>query len=239
MTVLDRMSKKGLVDRERDGRAWRYTASSSRAELTSETLHHTLGELAGDTRRTALLHFLDESTPEEIDELRGRARRARGAVNARAPHSAPASNAPDPCSSLALVALAIVLAWPVPRLLARVTTVRRGPRAALVLWQSTAVAAVLAALFAAPAAVPWIVGSAPRLQDDWAVVAVGRRCSPASSRCACSSPATGWVATCAACAVGTASSSTCSRRRATGTPASSSTRRPRHTACPACGAASC
>ena len=70
MTVLDRMSKKGLVERERDGRAWRYTASSSRAELTSETLHHTLGELAGDTRRTALLHFLDESTPEEIDELR-------------------------------------------------------------------------------------------------------------------------------------------------------------------------
>jgi len=73
---------------------------------------------------------------------------------------------------LALVALAIALAWPVPRLLARVTTVRRGPRAALVLWQSTAVAAVLAALFAAPAAVPWIVGTAPRLQDNWLVVAV-------------------------------------------------------------------
>ncbi|WP_404390829.1 M56 family metallopeptidase [Humibacillus xanthopallidus] len=72
----------------------------------------------------------------------------------------------------ALVALAIVLAWPMPRLLARVTTVRRGPRAALVLWQSTAVAAVLAALFAAPAAVPWLVGSAPRLQDNWPVVAV-------------------------------------------------------------------
>src|SRR4051794_27558823 len=50
MTVLDRMSKKGLVDRERDGRAWRYTPSSTRAELTSEALHHPLGELAGDTR---------------------------------------------------------------------------------------------------------------------------------------------------------------------------------------------
>src|SRR3954469_18799292 len=70
MTVLDRMSKKGLVERERDGRAWRYTPAPSRAELTSEALHHTLGELAGDTRRTALLHFLDESTPEEIDELK-------------------------------------------------------------------------------------------------------------------------------------------------------------------------
>ena len=43
MTVLDRLAKKDLVTRGRDGRAWRYTASSSRAELTSETLHHTLG----------------------------------------------------------------------------------------------------------------------------------------------------------------------------------------------------
>ncbi|HET8988436.1 MAG TPA: M56 family peptidase, partial [Humibacillus sp.] len=72
----------------------------------------------------------------------------------------------------ALVALAVVLAWPMPRLLARVKTVRRGPRAALVLWQSTAVAAVLAALFAAPAAVPWLIGTAPRLQDSWPVVVV-------------------------------------------------------------------
>jgi len=71
-----------------------------------------------------------------------------------------------------LVSLAIALAWPVPKLLARATVVRRRPRPALVLWQSTAVAAVLAALFAAPAAVPWLVGSAPRLQDNWPVVAV-------------------------------------------------------------------
>jgi predicted transcriptional regulator len=70
MTVLDRMAKKDLVHRERDGRAWRYTPASTREELTSETLHHTLGELAGGTRRSALLHFLDESTPEEIDELK-------------------------------------------------------------------------------------------------------------------------------------------------------------------------
>lgn len=70
MTVLDRMAKKGLVTRERDGRAWRYTAAASREELTSESLHHALGELAGTERRSALLHFLDESTPEELDELR-------------------------------------------------------------------------------------------------------------------------------------------------------------------------
>lgn len=70
MTVLDRMAKKALVTRERDGRAWRYQAASSREELTSEALHHTLGELAGGERRRALLRFLDQSTPEELDELR-------------------------------------------------------------------------------------------------------------------------------------------------------------------------
>ncbi|WP_347354401.1 BlaI/MecI/CopY family transcriptional regulator [Intrasporangium sp.] len=71
MTVLDRMAKKGLVTRERDGRAWRYHAASTRDELTSETMHHALGELAaGGDRRSVLLHFLDESTPEEIDELK-------------------------------------------------------------------------------------------------------------------------------------------------------------------------
>jgi Zn-dependent protease with chaperone function len=73
---------------------------------------------------------------------------------------------------VALVAQALLLAWPVPRLLARMTTVRRGPRAALVLWQSTAVAAVLAALFAAPAAVPWLIGSTPRVRDSWPVLAL-------------------------------------------------------------------
>lgn len=70
MTVLDRMFKKNLVTRTRDGRAWRYLPSASREELTSETMHHTLGELAGEDRQSALLHFLNQSTPDEIDELR-------------------------------------------------------------------------------------------------------------------------------------------------------------------------
>src|SRR6478752_4751726 len=70
MTVLERMAKKDLVSRERDGRAWRYTPASTRAALTSESLHPTLGELAGETRRSALLHFPAESTPEELDELK-------------------------------------------------------------------------------------------------------------------------------------------------------------------------
>lgn len=47
---------------------------------------------------------------------------------------------------LLLGALALVLAGPVPRVLARVPRLRRTPRAAMLLWQSVALAAVLAAL---------------------------------------------------------------------------------------------
>lgn len=70
MTVLDRLAKKGLAERERDGRAWRYRAAASRDRLTAEALRTTLDPLAGEDRRAALLHFLDRSTPEELDDLR-------------------------------------------------------------------------------------------------------------------------------------------------------------------------
>lgn len=47
---------------------------------------------------------------------------------------------------LALSALAVLLSGPVPALLARATGIRRAPRAAMVLWQAVALAAVLSAL---------------------------------------------------------------------------------------------
>ena len=68
MTVLDRLSKKGLVTRERDGRAWRYTPAGTRESLTAETMRASLDDVTD--RRAALLHFLDGATPEEIDDLR-------------------------------------------------------------------------------------------------------------------------------------------------------------------------
>lgn len=70
MTVLDRLAKKGLVARERDGRAWRYTASASRDQLTADAMRVTLDQLEGSDRRSALLHFLDESSPEDLADLR-------------------------------------------------------------------------------------------------------------------------------------------------------------------------
>ena len=51
-------------------------------------------------------------------------------------------------SALAFTALAILLAGPVPALLSRASWPLRAPRAALVLWQSIAIAAVLSAFSA-------------------------------------------------------------------------------------------
>lgn len=87
MTVLDRLARKGLVTRERDGRAWRYTPVGSREQLTARALRDTLGGLDPTDRRAAMLHFLGEASSEEIDDLRA----ALAALEARqSPGSTPA-----------------------------------------------------------------------------------------------------------------------------------------------------
>ena len=70
MTVLDRLTRKGVVERERDGRAWRYAPVGSREQLTARTLRDALGGLAADDRRAAMVHFLDEASADEIADLR-------------------------------------------------------------------------------------------------------------------------------------------------------------------------
>lgn len=70
MTVLDRLTKKGLVTRERDGRAWRYQPVSTSEEITAQLLREGLDHIESSDRRAAMMHFLDAASPEEIDDLR-------------------------------------------------------------------------------------------------------------------------------------------------------------------------
>lgn len=68
MTVLDNLHRKGLVGREKDGRAFRYTASISREEHTADLME---GVLAGTADRgAALLHFVERMSPDELVQLR-------------------------------------------------------------------------------------------------------------------------------------------------------------------------
>jgi BlaI family transcriptional regulator, penicillinase repressor len=80
MTVLDRLAKKDLVTRERDGRAWRYLPAASREAMTASTMRRTLVDMDVSDRRAALLHFLDGASSGEIEDLKA----ALAEVEARA-----------------------------------------------------------------------------------------------------------------------------------------------------------
>ncbi|WP_255657900.1 BlaI/MecI/CopY family transcriptional regulator [Aeromicrobium sp. Leaf350] len=68
MTVLDRLGAKHMVDRERDGRAFRYTPSQTRESAAAELIDAAL-DASGD-RTSALVHFARSVDPAEAAALR-------------------------------------------------------------------------------------------------------------------------------------------------------------------------
>ena len=86
MTVLDRLAKKDLVTRERDGRAWRYFPADTREALTAQTMRRTLDDMDVTDRRTALLHFLDGATTDEIADLKAALAEIEARAEERAGH---------------------------------------------------------------------------------------------------------------------------------------------------------
>lgn len=80
MTVLDRLAKKELVTREREGRAWRYFPADTREAMTAQSMRRTMDDMDLTDRRAALLHFLDGASSAEIDDLKA----ALAEVEARA-----------------------------------------------------------------------------------------------------------------------------------------------------------
>ncbi len=70
MTVMERLARKDLITREREGRAWRYRARAGRGEMTAELLRETLDDFAEHDRRSALVAFVEESSAEDLAALR-------------------------------------------------------------------------------------------------------------------------------------------------------------------------
>ena len=68
LTVLGRLERKGLVTRERDGRAHRYRAVGSREDHVAELMNDAL-DAAAD-RGAALARFVGSIPPEERARLR-------------------------------------------------------------------------------------------------------------------------------------------------------------------------
>jgi predicted transcriptional regulator len=61
MTVMENLYRKGWLQRERDGRAWRYTPTRSRSGYTATLMQEALD--TSPDRRTALAHFVLQLGP--------------------------------------------------------------------------------------------------------------------------------------------------------------------------------
>ena len=68
LTVLDRLRRKGLVRRERSGRAHLYQASVSREAYVADLMLEALGQ--APDRSAALTRFLGSVTPDDTDHMR-------------------------------------------------------------------------------------------------------------------------------------------------------------------------
>ncbi|MBM7509529.1 putative transcriptional regulator [Nocardioides salarius] len=68
MTVLDNLHSKGMVRREKQGRAYLYSPCSTREEHTAALLEQVLADT--DDRRSTLVHFVGKMSKDEVDELR-------------------------------------------------------------------------------------------------------------------------------------------------------------------------
>ncbi|WP_205324191.1 BlaI/MecI/CopY family transcriptional regulator [Glycomyces sp. YM15] len=68
MTVLDNLHRKGIVTRERVGRAWAYRPAQSREEFDADAMAAVL-ESSSD-RNATLLRFIGKIEPEELARLR-------------------------------------------------------------------------------------------------------------------------------------------------------------------------
>ncbi len=74
-TVAEILHRKGWLNREKDGRAWRYSASASREEYTAGLIETVLDDSAD--RKAALMKFVEGLDPHEIDELSAAVARSR------------------------------------------------------------------------------------------------------------------------------------------------------------------
>jgi len=68
MTVMDNLHRKGVLTREKDGRAYVYRAAVTREQHTAAFMGDVLSDNV-DTTAT-LLHFLEQMPPGEVARLR-------------------------------------------------------------------------------------------------------------------------------------------------------------------------
>jgi len=78
-TVMNRLLDRGLLTRQRRGKAFVYRARYDQPQLIAMAIRDQLAAASPDTRRAALLNLVGELAPEEVDELARQANRIRRA----------------------------------------------------------------------------------------------------------------------------------------------------------------
>lgn len=73
-TVLNRLAERGLLVRQRQGKAIFYAPKLSEAEYYSLSVRQTLSTASEDVRRTALAQLVGEMPPGELSEIEALAR---------------------------------------------------------------------------------------------------------------------------------------------------------------------
>jgi predicted transcriptional regulator len=73
MSTMDNLHRKGWLEREKEGKAYRYTATASREEYSARLMREALA-VGGDTE-TVLSHFVAEIGGPESEVLRSVVRR--------------------------------------------------------------------------------------------------------------------------------------------------------------------
>lgn len=68
MTVMDNLHRKGVLSREPDGRAYRYSPVRTRADHTADLIASVLS--TSDDRTAPLLRFVEQMDPAELARLR-------------------------------------------------------------------------------------------------------------------------------------------------------------------------
>ena len=74
-TVLNRLAERGLLEKVKQGHAFRYGAAITEAEYVGKTLRSTLAGASAGARNAALAALLGELDTTELSELKKRAKR--------------------------------------------------------------------------------------------------------------------------------------------------------------------
>jgi predicted transcriptional regulator len=76
MSTMDNLHRKGWLDRTKEGKAYRYTATASRAEYSARLMREAL--TGGGDAEVVLSHFVAQIGSGESEALRSALRKLRG-----------------------------------------------------------------------------------------------------------------------------------------------------------------